>query len=77
MSYARWGDGDVYVYEHCGGWYQIHVAGGGNFQCAGPGECADKLEELRKEGKDVPQYAIDALREEAAERAPAPDSQPR
>lgn len=32
-----------------------------------PGECADKLEELRREGFVVPQYAIDALREEASE----------
>ena len=70
MSYARWSDGDVYVYEHCLGWWQIHVAGGGDHQLGSPGECADKLEELRAEGKDVPQYAIDALRAEQAESAP-------
>jgi len=29
-----------------------------------PGECADRLEMLRKEGFRVPQSAIDALREE-------------
>lgn len=31
------------------------------------GECADRLEELRGLGYQVPQYAIDALREEDAE----------
>ena len=31
-----------------------------------PGECADRLEGLRAEGFVVPQYAIDALREEEA-----------
>jgi hypothetical protein len=31
------------------------------------GECADRLEELRDIGYIVPQYAIDALREEALE----------
>jgi hypothetical protein len=31
------------------------------------GECADRLEELRGIGYIVPQYAIDALREEALE----------
>lgn len=32
-----------------------------------PGECADRLEHLRACGYMVPQYAIDELREEAAE----------
>jgi hypothetical protein len=32
-----------------------------------PGECADLLENLRAEGYRVPQYAIDALREEQKE----------
>ena len=32
-----------------------------------PGQCADRLEALRAEGFDVPQYAIDALREEEGE----------
>ena len=31
-----------------------------------PGECADRLESLRALGYNVPQYAIDALREEQA-----------
>lgn len=32
-----------------------------------PGECADRLESLRALGFNVPQYAINALREEAKE----------
>lgn len=32
-----------------------------------PGECADLLEDLRSQGFNVPQYAIDALREEQEE----------
>lgn len=32
-----------------------------------PGECADRLESLRAMGYNVPQYAIDALREEQQE----------
>jgi hypothetical protein len=68
MSYARFGGGcDVYVFEHCLGWWQIFVTGGGDFRCGSPGECADRLEELRAEGRSVPQYAIDALRAEQAE----------
>ena len=34
------------------------------------GECADRLESLRADGYNVPQYAIDALREEAANPEP-------
>lgn len=36
------------------------------FNDATPGECADRLVMLREVGYNVPQYAIDALREEAA-----------
>lgn len=32
-----------------------------------PGQCADRLEALKAKGFNVPQYAIDALREEEAE----------
>lgn len=32
-----------------------------------PGECADRLEALKVKGFNVPQYAIDTLREEQAE----------
>lgn len=39
---------------------------GKSFNDPSPGECADRLEALRAEGFDVPQYAIDELREEAA-----------
>ena len=37
-------------------------------------ECADTLEMLREEGYRVPQYAIDALREEAMEEEDGKDS---
>lgn len=40
---------------------------GKSFWDATPGECADRLEVLREEGFDVPQYAIDDLRKEALE----------
>lgn len=33
------------------------------------GECADRLEWLRREGYNVPQYAIDVLRSEQAEES--------
>ena len=37
---------------------------GESFNDSTPGECADTLERLRGMGYIVPQYAIDALREE-------------
>lgn len=40
---------------------------GEQFNDPTPEECADRLEELRTMGYIVPQYAIDALREEAME----------
>lgn len=40
---------------------------GKSFNDVSPGDCADRLEALRREGFDVPQYAIDALREEETE----------
>lgn len=40
---------------------------GESFSPDGPGECADELERLRECGYNVPQYAIDTLREEQAE----------
>lgn len=39
---------------------------GDSFNDSTPGECADRLEEIRASGLNVPQYAIDALREEEA-----------
>lgn len=42
---------------------------GKSFNDPTPGQCADRLEALRAEGFDVPQYAIDELREEDAEEA--------
>lgn len=38
---------------------------GETFNDPTPGECADRLEALRALGYNVPQYAIDELREEA------------
>lgn len=143
MSYCRWssdfGECDVYVYEHVGGWWDVNVAGrrwrhtvpqeikdmltstgdefveqylaerqwrdsvqkahphevimakntkgedspmywpadseyidlstiskhaGAHWQCDSPGEAADVLEMVRDSGLNVPQYAIDTLREE-------------
>jgi hypothetical protein len=43
-----------------------HVEAGESFNHAEPGECADNLERLRREGFQVPQYAIDGLREDQA-----------
>lgn len=40
---------------------------GAGFVDATANECADRLESLRALGYNVPQHAIDALREEAAE----------
>lgn len=117
MSYCRWGPrSDVYVYEHVGGWWQIHVGkqrqissqslpvfqitdgatseetyaaivewihkdqewragatwetieleeAGKDFEVKTPAECADILEDLKKKGFRVPDYAIETLREEA------------
>jgi hypothetical protein len=42
---------------------------GETFSDPTPAACADRLEELRALGYVVPQYAIDALREEAKEQA--------
>lgn len=39
---------------------------GKSFNDPTPGQCADRLEALKAEGFDVPQYAIDELREEQA-----------
>jgi hypothetical protein len=45
--------------------------GGESYNDPSPGECAERLEDLRKAGLRVPQYAIDALREEQAEMTKA------
>lgn len=46
---------------------------GESFRDDTPGECADRLEALRAEGFNVPQYAIDELRAEAT--TPTPEGQ--
>lgn len=115
MSYCRFSSddwqSDIYCYEHCGAWWQIHVAGnrrqlveplpprvslddgpawtarqlevqrildasprvplglgadGANFQEANAAACLDRLLDLRGMGYHVPEFALDALREEAA-----------
>jgi len=43
---------------------------GESFNDSTPGECADRLESLRAMGYVVPQYAIDALREEQGDVQP-------
>lgn len=44
-----------------------HPDAGETFTHDTPGECADNLERLKAEGFNIPQYAIDALREEQEE----------
>jgi hypothetical protein len=46
---------------------EISAFAGESFNEPSPGECADRLEEIRKSGLNVPQYAIDELREEENE----------
>lgn len=81
MSYCRWSSDnyqcDIYAYRHVCGGYQVHVAGrrndapiglqhdGDRFSLDTAGECADKLIELRACGYNVPQCAIDDLRDES------------
>ena len=52
-----------------GHWIDLPDVGDDRFNDDTPGECADRLESLREAGFNVPQYAIDALREEAQESA--------
>ena len=79
MSYVRFSGGaygyvsDVYCYEHVAGYWAIHVNDGQDFDEPTPGAAADRLEKLRAEGKEVPQFAIDELREEAATKAEGAD----
>lgn len=73
MAYARFGsDGsDVYVFRSTRGGYEccgcprIGQVEDPRFET--PGEMADHLEADRAAGYNVPQYAIDRLRKEAAE----------
>lgn len=52
---------------------EISPLAGKTFNDETPGACADRLEEIRASGLNVPQYAIDALREEQKELGvPAP-----
>jgi len=72
MSYCRFSDGDLYAYDSCEGGVQFYVAGGFdkslNRLCATYGEAYLYAKELRDEhGLDVPDYAIEALKEDALE----------
>jgi len=67
MSYCRWSDGDIYCWEGMDDLFVVAVKGGEFFQFSTPGEAADKMEALRRDGLDVQQFAIDTLREEQAE----------
>lgn len=59
---------DLHGDETKGRWFDLPEPDGGrSFWHDTPGECADHLERLREAGFNVPQYAIDALRQEAAE----------
>lgn len=59
---ALLGDSDEWTY------LELPTPEGGNsYEHATPDDCADNLERLRAAGLNVPQYAIDSLREEAAE----------
>ena len=51
---------------------EIGPEAGESYNDPSPGECADRLERLRTRGFNVPQYAIDTLREEQAEMAGSP-----
>jgi hypothetical protein len=46
---------------------EIGAEAGESYDDASPGECADRLEQLKAKGFNVPQYAIDALREDQLE----------
>lgn len=68
MSYCRWSeDSQVYVYESCSGGWDIFTTDNDYYNELSPRACADRLESLREAGYVVPQYAIDALREEQSE----------
>ena len=45
--------------------HEISAHAGETYSSDTPGDCADLLEEIRASGLNVPQYAIDSLREES------------
>jgi hypothetical protein len=67
MSYCRMGyDGsDAYCYESSAG-YVVFLEGAEKHVFSTPKECADFLIACRERGLTIPQYAIDALLDEAA-----------
>jgi hypothetical protein len=66
VSYCRFGDdSDVYVYRAALGWTtHVSFVDGGTLDATAT-DCANRLEQLRQEGRQVPQRAIDRLRREA------------
>jgi hypothetical protein len=71
MSYARWGDGDVYVWTNgtqifCTRCFTVEYpkSGDDQFTADSPKEMLDHLAEHLRLGDKVPQYALDRLAEE-------------
>ena len=66
MSYCRWSDSDVYAYE-CVGGVQFWVASDDSLNrlCNTFIEAYQYAKELYERGIDIPDYAIEALREDA------------
>lgn len=67
MSYCRLSsECDAYVYGTMDGRWVIWC-GEGRFEDHSPGECADRLKQLKEMGYRIPQDAIDELMEESEE----------
>ena len=72
MSYCRWSECDVYAYDSCEGGVRFWVAGNDSLNrlCGTYNEAYQYAKKLRdKHGLDVPDHAIDELREDAIDEA--------
>lgn len=69
MSYCRFNEGDVYVYESDQGIECCGCAFGGSKTFATPADTVAHLMEHRAAGHDVPQSAIDELQAEADQQS--------
>jgi len=75
MSYCRWDDGDLYIYEDihggltCGGCKLLGGAAidGQSFNCPTRSAMIAHIEEHRAVGHDVQKYVAETLRAEIAE----------
>ena len=67
MSYCRWSDGDVYAYASCYGDVRFYVASDSSLNriCDTFTEAYKYAIVLRELGIDIPDYAIEMLREDA------------